>query len=53
MTEGERTRAFAVMVYGINKERELGLLTREQLTERMQEARDHCFETIKETNTHD
>lgn len=53
MTEGEKTRAFSVMVHGIWKERELGLLTREQLTERMQEARDHCFETTKETNTHD
>jgi len=53
MTEGERTRAFAVMVYGIWKERELGLLTREQLTERMQEARDACFKTTEETTTHD
>lgn len=53
LTEGEKTRAFTVMVHGIWKERELGLLTREQLTERMQEARDACFETIKETTTHD
>ena len=53
LTKGEQIRAFTVMVYGIWEERELGLLTREQLTQRMQEASDACFETTEEITTHD
>ena len=53
LTKGEKIRAFTVMVYGIWEEKKLGLLTQKQFTQRIQEASDACFETIKETTTHD
>jgi hypothetical protein len=43
MTDQDRQRAFKVMVYGIQQEKTLGLLTRLQFLARIEEASDICF----------
>ena len=49
LTEKQKDRNFQVMIYGILKEKELGLLSKDEYLLRYKEARNICYPQESET----
>jgi hypothetical protein len=49
LTENQKDRNFQVMIYGILKEKELGLLSKDEYLLRYKEARNICYPQESET----
>lgn len=49
-TEKQKDRNFKVMIYGILKEKELGLLSKDEYLQRYKEARNICYPQERETS---